>query len=619
MDENKILNPQSVAESTKKVENQEPGSINWKDFWKNEDLASPERRSVFPDGEDKNMSDDEVVESLNKYFENQKSNLFNMTGVDSEQFPEIIDKDIRDVCQKLNKLPFLKTRDGCSGHESYKTGEISNLGYSEPYLTFYAEEENPEFHKLKDQIGKNLQQFKESDLPGMENVVLNNRKEDWPIKTKGVGLYRYDMRIIPTKEWCKKNNKKYIPRPESPGSYPDWCQENGFEYSDDEEGNESETRQKWEEEKKKYREKAEQFGNEYGEYFRSNEARKLRDEFFKVFEYDNKKEIKGEQLSGWKEEEEKLKKADEIRINEIMEKLSAEQIRESIIKKAENLNIPILNEENIDEVLGDEPYFSHAIISDPAKLVKILETGEMRSSKESGVSAMTYEIDKLIGMDENVFFALGKGYMRKDNFSLVFNYEELAKMSGASFVEEDLMNMEGEIAEEFLEKHREEMMEIINQKRDLLKNIFEKRVTYAFQGGHGIYEKYFGEYGQDRIREFLDAIKAKGFHGISIEEEAIDQFTIERDAILGEEIMPVDLRKKLIKLLNEKVVEPHTVTGEKNIKKAVSQFWEKGKDSYRQFLSGDKNVPEKVTELRIANSVDLKKAIIGVYVPNIKE
>ena len=41
------------------------------------------------------------------------------------------------------------------------------------------------------------------------------------------------MRIIPTKEWCENNNKKYIQRPESPGSYPDWCQEHGFEYSDE--------------------------------------------------------------------------------------------------------------------------------------------------------------------------------------------------------------------------------------------------------------------------------------------------------------------------------------------------------------------------------------------------
>jgi hypothetical protein len=266
-------------------------AINWKEFWKNEGLESPTRNDVFSNGEDERMSDEEVVESLNRYFEKQKSDLFNMTGIDSEEFPEIIDRDIRAVCQKLNRLPFLKTREGCGGHEKDRVGESSNIGYSEPYLTFYAQEENPKFIKLKEQLDDKLEQFKKADLPGIKNVVVNGRKEDWPIKTKGVGMYRYDMRIVPTQEWCEDHNKEYISRPISPGSYPDWCQEKGFEYSEEEE---SASRQKWDEAKKKYWKEVEKFGIEYGEYFRSDEARKLRDEFFKVFEVDvipNKEKI----------------------------------------------------------------------------------------------------------------------------------------------------------------------------------------------------------------------------------------------------------------------------------------------------------------------------------------
>ncbi len=261
-------------------------AINWKDFWKNEGLESPTRKDVFPNGEDADMPEEEIVKSLNGYFEKQKSDLFNMTGIDSEEFPEIIDRDIRAVCQKLNKLPFLKTREGCGGHEVDKNGDTSDIGYSEPYLTFYAQEENPKFCKFKEQVDENLEQFGKVDLPGMGNVVLNSRKEDWPIKTKGVGMYRYDMRIVPTKEWCIRHNKEYIKRPESPGAYPDWCQENGLEYSRDEE---SESRQKWDEAKKRYWKDVENFGNEYGEYFRSEEVRKLRDEFFKVFDTDKNK------------------------------------------------------------------------------------------------------------------------------------------------------------------------------------------------------------------------------------------------------------------------------------------------------------------------------------------
>jgi hypothetical protein len=263
-------------------------SISWKEFWKKEGLNSPARKDVFPNGEDKRKTDEEIVAALNEYFDKDgATSNHNMSGIDSTEFPEIIDRDIRAVCQKLNESPFLKTREGCGGHESDKLGEISNIGYSEPYLIFYAEEENQEFHRFTQQLDKKMEQFKLLDLPGMENVVFDKRKEDWPIETKGIGMYRYEIRIVPTREWCEQNNKKYIERPTSPGAYPDWCLENGFEYSENES---DKSRQKWGEAKKEYWKKMEEFGNEYGNYFRSAEARKLRDEFFKVFEYENNKQ-----------------------------------------------------------------------------------------------------------------------------------------------------------------------------------------------------------------------------------------------------------------------------------------------------------------------------------------
>lgn len=294
---------------------------------------------------------------------------------------------------------------------------------------------------------------------------------------------------------------------------------------------------------------------------------------------------------------------------------SSEQISKTIEEKTTQLNIPIFNEENIDERLSDKPYFTHAIMVDPLKLTKILETGKLLSSKKSSAASMTYEIDKLMGMDENVFFALGKGYMGKSNYGLIFNTETMASMPGANFIEDDLMNIGGEIIEEFLEKHKEEMIVVISQKRDALKELFEKKVIHAFQGGHGIYEQYFGEQGGDRIEDFLDAIKSKGFKGISAEEEVVNQFTIERDTILSEEIMPRELRDELIKLLQNKVVASHTIVGEKNIQDAISLCWQNDSVSYRKFLQDGENVPKKVTELRIPDELDIKKAIIGIYFP----
>ena len=285
-------------------------------------------------------------------------------------------------------------------------------------------------------------------------------------------------------------------------------------------------------------------------------------------------------------------------------------------EKAEQLGILILNEENIDEILGDKPYLSHTIVTNTEKLIRILEAGELQSSKKSGSAAMTYESDRLIGMDTNVFFALGKGYMRKDTYSLIFDPEILAKMPDASFVEDDLMKIEGEIIREFLEEHSEEIVMVINQKRGVLKETFEKKVNRIFQGGYGIYHQYFGEHARDRTQDFLEAIKLKRFKGIDTEKEVIDQFTILSDVILSEEIMPPKLRDELKKLLQEKVIKPHTVIGTKNIQDAISRCWKADDSLYKRFLPDDRHVPEKVVELRVADEVEIKNAIIAIYMPN---
>lgn len=263
------------------VKPEKESGVDWKKFWKKEGLNSPSRKDVFPDGEDEEMIDREIIEKLNEYFRVQDSDLHNMTGIDSEEFPEIIDADIRDVCIELNKLSFLKTREGCGGHEFDSDGEISNRGYSEPYLSFYGEEKNPEFIAFLEKVNRKADDFLNSDLPGIENVTLSRGEKEWPIETSGIGMYSYNMEISPSREWCSKNDKKFIERPSPPKMYYDWCDEKEIKPSDDEE---SESRKKWYREKEEYWKKEELFLREYGEYFRSKEVRKLRDEFFKIFE-----------------------------------------------------------------------------------------------------------------------------------------------------------------------------------------------------------------------------------------------------------------------------------------------------------------------------------------------
>lgn len=282
MDEKRKLAQEKIDKE--KLENVRKGInekrfVNWNEFWETEGLKSPSRKDVFPNGEDAKMSDEKIVEALNNYFDKKVSNLFNMTGINSEEFPEVIDQDIRDLCVRLNKLPFLKTREGCEGHEFYHSnGEINDRGYSEPYLTLYINMEYPGARVFVRNLGKELDVFRKSNIPGIENVTFNFFDE--PTETVGVNLVVFRMRIVPTEDWCKKNGKSYVERPKDLGSYEQWCKGNSCEYSQDEE---SDSWKKWEETKSLHKMQREKFEKEYSDYFRSEEVKKIRDAFFEVF------------------------------------------------------------------------------------------------------------------------------------------------------------------------------------------------------------------------------------------------------------------------------------------------------------------------------------------------
>lgn len=291
------------------------------------------------------------------------------------------------------------------------------------------------------------------------------------------------------------------------------------------------------------------------------------------------------------------------------------QQKAAIEEFSKKYNVPILNYENMDEKLGEEPYATHAIISDSEGLRSILEQGKIMSSKESGKAAMTYESDKLLGMDENVFIALGKGYIKKEGTALVFDPKKLAEIEGVSFVEDDLMNVLGKknMLENFLDVNKEEIVRLIEENKEKLNQTFKEKVRKYFQGGHGIYGKYFNESGNDRVSDLLKALEEKTFTEIENAKEVIDQFTILRDSILSEEIMTPELRERLKEILRKEVIEPNTVMGKEKIISEIARQWESDKQFYRAFLPEERNVPKKVSEVRIPKELNIKDALVGIY------
>lgn len=287
--ENSFENPTQNTSSNLLKENktEQITPINWKEYWKEKTGLSFSRKEVFPSGEDKEMSDEKIIEAIDKYLTDHGSSSWHISGIDPEEFPEIIDKDIREICAKLNKLNFLKTTNSCGGHERYiSTGEISKVGYSEVYLGFSVDTKNPELQKFLKEITRKIKKFKNSNLPGMENTIIEDKFEEEEGGGGGgdnerIKAHSIWMHIMPTKEWCEKNGKRFINRP-SLGPYDeDWCIKNKLEYSENEN---SSSWKIYEEARKEFLKKFEEYSNEYEEYFRSDEARKLRDEFLKIFQ-----------------------------------------------------------------------------------------------------------------------------------------------------------------------------------------------------------------------------------------------------------------------------------------------------------------------------------------------
>ncbi len=159
----------------------------------------------------------------------------------------------------------LKTKEGCGGHEIDREGGISDVGYSEPYLIFYVEENNKDFQSFADEVDKKLHKFKNSGLLGIENVKIESNQ--WSTNTHGIKEYKLKIHIIPTKGWCENNGKKYIPKHEEPGMFDEKKQ----------------TRKNWEKQVKNFQNQLEKFNENFGDYFRSDEVIKIRDEFFEVF------------------------------------------------------------------------------------------------------------------------------------------------------------------------------------------------------------------------------------------------------------------------------------------------------------------------------------------------
>ncbi len=206
-------------------------------------------------------------------------------------------------------------------------------------------------------------------------------------------------------------------------------------------------------------------------------------------------------------------------------------------------------------------------------------TKELKSSDELKHANLTTNIDKLLGTTNNVFFALGKGYLKsKHSIGLIYDPFIIAESVGATMVLNDLMYIlnDTQLLQSFCNKHKQEIKKILDS------NLSEEE--------------------QER---FWQAV-SKGESLLIGDEPNSPAYVF--DNLLA--WLPTELKSKLRLQLKSKVVEPNVITN--NLGQVIKGvFRENGRlmDSF-----SDKNTEERVVEIQVSSSYPIDKGLLAVYV-----
>ncbi len=270
------------------------GSLNWDKVWQMQGLKPPDRNEVFPNGEDEDLDDKEVETKLNQYLEAHDIPLWSLSGIASDQFPEVIDRDIRELCREINNDNWIKTKEGCSGHREVTredgTMVPADKGFRNPYLAFYLDRKDPRSEIMVEKVQKIIDQLKEKYgfvRGGMDEFDLN----DQDLQDQDIRGVNFGLAIDPSPEWVEMvkqekgenyfadvpkrpdqvENEIITVRPPRPDGFPD---EDSFVRAY------TEQYQVFNYQRALWHDYGDRYYDKYGDYFRSEQAQKISQEFF---------------------------------------------------------------------------------------------------------------------------------------------------------------------------------------------------------------------------------------------------------------------------------------------------------------------------------------------------
>ncbi len=204
---------------------------------------------------------------------------------------------------------------------------------------------------------------------------------------------------------------------------------------------------------------------------------------------------------------------------------------------------------------------------------------ELMSSDELNSTNLTTNIDILLGTTNNVFFALGKGYLEsKDSIGLVYDPFIIVESAGVAMVMNDLLyTLNGtQLLQSFCNEHKQEFEKVMGD------NLSKKEQ-----------------------KKFWQAV-GKGESLLIGDEPGSTAYIFDKQLAM----LSTELKSKLSEQLKSEVVEPNVIT--KNLSQVVKDVFREDDQLMNSF--SDKTTEERVVEILVPKSYPIDKGLLAVYV-----
>lgn len=174
----------------------------------------------LPDDQSRLIQEDEFGITSASYDKLSKAGFSPMTTrVDARHHPEFVDKDMRDLVTLIDKLPFVKSNNGCAGHsmrhlldrlrtdkdkgtkKEFKERKATMVSFAGAYIGLLFDEKDPRSYKFADILLRKLANFNNKD----KSILIDYSWWRGGHLPEGISDLRLRWDILPPEKWLLRN------------------------------------------------------------------------------------------------------------------------------------------------------------------------------------------------------------------------------------------------------------------------------------------------------------------------------------------------------------------------------------------------------------------------------